>query len=815
MIALDTESTGLDLRHGAKPFLVTTCDDDDNVTYFEWDVDPLTRRPQVVKDDLIKIEQLVDEADEVVFQNPKYDVKGLHAVGLDGEWNWDKTYDTLMAGHLLRSDQPHDLTSMALLTLGVNVKSFEDAVKRATEEARTVVKREFPDWRIAKKGLPEMPSAKEKVWKNDMWLPRALVKEAVFSGRFDLLPDHDQQPSTGVIEDCNVRIDRRTKWGNPFRIGKDGTREEVVKLYAQRIWGTQLIDDLPQLYKQRLGCHCYPRLCHGDVLRALCHPWMTVCSEYANSDSCVTLALFRRQRELLIEKGLWKIYQERLKVLPVVYQMENRGVTLNGNRLTELYARLTVESDKEHKICVNLSNEKVTKLPVNGVSNELKNFIFGTKETCSECSGSGKYQEGQRVVTKGKESPVCAKCFGQGSVATGGGNLNLISNKKTPKGAPSMDKDVLDHWLATLPEKSRARRFIQGLRKYRKRKTAIGFLDSYQKFWLPIHATVGNTSKRVSSQQPWRVLYSSLNPTGTNTLRFSSSNPNQQQISKQEEVNLRYCFGPASGREWWSLDAKNIELRLPAYEAGETEMIDLFERPDEPPYFGSNHLLMFSVLHPEKWDHDDSEGLLKAKKRYASTWYSWTKNGNFAIQYGAVEQSGTADRAYHVPGAQKKIQGRFKKIARLNQKMIDMANKVGHVETILDKTVDSVRGYPLYCMRGRWGKVKATIPLSYHVQGSASWWMMKGMVRCQAYLDKLNSVSKLIYAMVMQVHDELVFDFPRPPHGASPTKHPREYNLPHVRRLQRLMEEGGNDFGIPTPVGIEYHENNWAEGVEI
>ena len=75
----------------------------------------------------------------------------------------------------------------------------------------------------------------------------------------------------------------------------------------------------------------------------------------------------------------------------------------------------------------------------------------------------------------------------------------------------------------------------------------------------------------------------------------------------------------------------------PAYEAGEEEMISLFEKPDEPPYFGSNHLLAFDILHPDKWDRDDPEGLLKAKKEYASTWYQWTKNGNFAVQYGAME----------------------------------------------------------------------------------------------------------------------------------------------------------------------------------
>ncbi|KKK85693.1 hypothetical protein LCGC14_2770740, partial [marine sediment metagenome] len=76
------------------------------------------------------------------------------------------------------------------------------------------------------------------------------------------------------------------------------------------------------------------------------------------------------------------------------------------------------------------------------------------------------------------------------------------------------------------------------------------------------------------------------------------------------------------------LDAENIELRIPAYEAGETEMIDLFERPDDPPYFGSAHVLMFSVVYPAEFQ------ALKDKewnvKKHEPVKYGRVKNGDFA-----------------------------------------------------------------------------------------------------------------------------------------------------------------------------------------
>ncbi len=62
-------------------------------------------------------------------------------------------------------------------------------------------------------------------------------------------------------------IGRASQWGNPFKIGKDGTREEVIEMYRRWIVDQQwLMDDLPLLRGKVLGCHCKPLACHGDVL---------------------------------------------------------------------------------------------------------------------------------------------------------------------------------------------------------------------------------------------------------------------------------------------------------------------------------------------------------------------------------------------------------------------------------------------------------------------------------------------------------------------------------------------------------------------
>jgi len=67
-----------------------------------------------------------------------------------------------------------------------------------------------------------------------------------------------------------VYIGRGTKWGNPFRIGKDGTRKEVVIKYEEWIMTKpNLLEDLVELEGKILGCHCKPKACHGDVLEKL------------------------------------------------------------------------------------------------------------------------------------------------------------------------------------------------------------------------------------------------------------------------------------------------------------------------------------------------------------------------------------------------------------------------------------------------------------------------------------------------------------------------------------------------------------------
>ena len=68
-----------------------------------------------------------------------------------------------------------------------------------------------------------------------------------------------------------VLIDRRTRWGNPFRVGDGQDRAQAVARYREDLWrriraGEVALEDLAGLDGCWLACWCAPEPCHGHVL---------------------------------------------------------------------------------------------------------------------------------------------------------------------------------------------------------------------------------------------------------------------------------------------------------------------------------------------------------------------------------------------------------------------------------------------------------------------------------------------------------------------------------------------------------------------
>lgn len=92
---------------------------------------------------------------------------------------------------------------------------------------------------------------------------------------------------TDPMGEGDVRIDRRTVFGNPFVLGRDGDRDRVIGLYRADLW--RRIRAHPgfrarvrELRGRRLFCWCAPLECHGTTLAAAAE-WLAGVPESAFS----------------------------------------------------------------------------------------------------------------------------------------------------------------------------------------------------------------------------------------------------------------------------------------------------------------------------------------------------------------------------------------------------------------------------------------------------------------------------------------------------------------------------------------------------
>lgn len=77
----------------------------------------------------------------------------------------------------------------------------------------------------------------------------------------------------GKVPAGAVNIMRGTPFGNPYVMGADGDRDEVVEQFRRWLWNRLKTDaefshQVANLHGKDLWCCCAPKACHGDVLEA-------------------------------------------------------------------------------------------------------------------------------------------------------------------------------------------------------------------------------------------------------------------------------------------------------------------------------------------------------------------------------------------------------------------------------------------------------------------------------------------------------------------------------------------------------------------
>lgn len=155
----------------------------------------------------------------------------------------------------------------AAKSVGVNDRYVSDA-KKVKTEAPEVFER-------LKAGKITLQDAKREVAKKptDGWRQDERDRQAQVKDGITVVAN--AQADKNLIcwaerEGLAVRIDRSTRYGNPFVLNEDGDRDEVCDAYERHYLPNKpsITDriDAGELAGKVLVCHCYPQRCHGNCL---------------------------------------------------------------------------------------------------------------------------------------------------------------------------------------------------------------------------------------------------------------------------------------------------------------------------------------------------------------------------------------------------------------------------------------------------------------------------------------------------------------------------------------------------------------------
>ncbi|HEV8264424.1 MAG TPA: DNA polymerase I [Gemmatimonadales bacterium] len=333
--------------------------------------------------------------------------------------------------------------------------------------------------------------------------------------------------------------------------------------------------------------------------------------------------------------------------------------------------------------------------------------------------------------------------------------LQLPVLKRTKTG-PSTDYDVLEQLAAMGHE---VPRLMIEYRELTKLKST--YVDALPGF---VHPATGR-------------VHTSFNQTGASTGRLSSAEPNLQNIPvrtpRGEEIRRAFIAPP--GCLLLTADYSQIELRLLAHLSGDRAFVDAFERG------GDIHRQTAAVIFGVPEERVTPEMRARAKTINFGTIYG---QGPFALsrQLGITQdEAKTFIKQYFE---------RFAGVRAWLDATVAEARQRGYVETLFGRRcyIPQLKDKS-YTVRAFGERIATNSPL----QGSAADLIKIAMIRIHAALGEAGLAAR----MVLQVHDELVFEVPEGERAAA------------ARLVKREME-GVTQLRVPLVVSIGAGRN-WVD----
>lgn len=394
---------------------------------------------------------------------------------------------------------------------------------------------------------------------------------------------------------------------------------------------------------------------------------------YAAEDADITLRLHHNLIERLDnEPTLRKLYDTiEMPLLPVLADMERNGVLVDDTQLFEQSGQLAIRIDELEQQAWSLAGEEFNL----GSTKQLQDILFSEEK------------------------------------------MALPVLKKTPKGAPSTNEEVLQE----LAHDYELPKVILEYRSLTKLKST--YTD---KLPLMINASTGR-------------VHTSYHQAVTATGRLSSTDPNLQNIPirSDEGKRIRQAFIARDGYQVVAIDYSQIELRIMAHLSQDEGLLTAF----------ANNLDIHRATASEVFNTPFDE-VTTDQRRSA-------KAVNFGLIYG-MSAFGLSKQLDIPRGlAQQYIDSYFDKYPGVMQYMEDTRTNAadkGYVETL-----DGRRLYlpDIKASNGARRKAAERAAINAPMQGTAADIIKKAMLLVSAWLKEQPSE---LATMIMQVHDELVFE---------------------------------------------------------
>jgi DNA polymerase-1 len=272
-------------------------------------------------------------------------------------------------------------------------------------------------------------------------------------------------------------------------------------------------------------------------------------------------------------------------------------------------------------------------------------------------------------------------------------------------------------------------------------------------------------------------IHTSFNQARTSTGRLSSSDPNMQNIPVRGELGgqVRQAFIAPDGSQLLCCDYSQIDLRVLAHLSRDENLVRAFKRDED--IHAATAALLFGV-EKDKITHD--------QRRFAKT-------VNFGVIYGMSDYGLEQATEFSREEAGKFIKAYFEKypgVRRYLDETKEKARNSGYVETLLGRR----RYIPDINSANRQVRESAErMAINMPVQGTSADIIKVAMINlCREMADK-----KLKSKMLLQVHDELIFEVP-------------DGETDAMRRLVPAVMDSAVALSVPLKVDTKTGRN-WGE----